>query len=161
MTISENSLKWLMRFYPPMFFQRIWVRKIHKGFRGVDIKINRSLFTTNLGSSIFGGTIFSATDPFYALLFGQLMKRKGLKITVWLKSAQIQYIKPGRTDLHYTITISEDMIAEAEQKLKEEGRFIKAYPIEIYDKTGGLCATAMNEVYLRNLEFARPAQPES
>src|SRR5688572_16578810 len=128
MTISENSLKWLMRLYPPLFFQRIWVRKIHKGFSGVDIKINRSLFTTNLGNSIFGGTIFSATDPFYALLFGQILQRKGFKITVWLKSAQIQYLKPGRTDLYYTIRIDEGMIAEAEKVLKEEGKFVKAYP---------------------------------
>lgn len=144
-----------MRFYPPMFFQRIWVRKIHKNFMGVDIKINRSVFTTNLGNSIFGGTIFSATDPFYALLFGQILRHKGYKITVWLKSAQIQYIKPGRTDLYYTILINQSMIEEAERILKQEGKFIKAYPIEIFDKQGELCATAMNEIYVRDLAFVK------
>lgn len=144
-----------MRFYPPMLFQRIWVRKIHKNFMGVDIKINRSLFTTNLGSSIFGGTIFSATDPFYALLFGQILRHKGYKITVWLKSAQIQYIKPGRTDLYYTILIKPSMVEEAEQILKKDGKFVKAYPIEIFDNHGELCATAMNEIYVRDLEFVK------
>jgi acyl-coenzyme A thioesterase PaaI-like protein len=153
MTISENTLKWLMRLYPPMLFQRIWVKKIHKDFRGIDVKINKSLFTTNLGNSIFGGTIFSATDPFYALLFGQLMQHKGFKITVWLKSAQIQYIKPGRTDLFYTISISDPMISEVEYLLKTEGKSVKAYPIEIFNRDGELCATAINEVYIRNLEF--------
>lgn len=153
MTISENSLKWLMRIYPPMLFQRIWVRKIYKNFKGVDIKINRSFFTTNLGNSIFGGTIFSATDPFYALLFGQLMRHKGFRVTVWLKSAQIQYLKPGRTDLFYTILIDDQMIQDVEKTLKEEGKFIKAYPIDIFDKKGELCATAINEVYIRNLDF--------
>lgn len=155
MKISENTLKWLMCFYPPMFFQRIWVKKVHPGFKGIDVKINRSLFTSNLGNSIFGGTIFSATDPFYALLFGQIMQHKGYKITVWLKSAQIQYIKPGRTDLFYTITISDEMIADAEKTLQTEGRFVKMYPIEIFDKQGELCATALNEVYIRNLEFIK------
>ena len=144
-----------MRLYPPMLFQRIWVKKIHKGFMGADIKINKSLFTTNLGNSIFGGTIFTATDPFYALLFGQIMQHKGFKITVWLKSAQIQYIKPGRTDLHYTIRISDEMVLEAEKALREEGKFIKEYPIEIFDAEGELCATAMNEVYVRNLDFKK------
>lgn len=155
MKISENSLKWLMCFYPPMFFQRIWVKKVHKGFRGIDVKINRSLFTSNLGNSIFGGTIFSATDPFYALLFGQIMQHKGFKITVWLKSAEIQYVKPGRTDLFYTIVISNEMVADAEKALQTEGKFIKTYPIEIFDKHGELCATALNEVYIRNLEFIK------
>ncbi len=155
MTISENTLKWLMRLYPPMLFQRIWVKKIHKGFRGIDVKINRSLVTSNLGSSTFGGTIFSATDPFYALLFGQLMQRKGFKITVWLKSAEIEYIKPARTDLHYTILINEAMIEEASNALRTEGKFIKTYPIEIFNTKQELCATALNEVYIRNLEFIK------
>lgn len=153
MLISENTLKWLMCLYPPMFFQRIWVKKIHKDFKGVDIKINRSLFTTNLGNSIFGGTIFSAADPFYALLFGQIMRRKNIKVTVWLKSAEINYLKPGRTDLHYTINIKDEMVAEIENALQQEGKFSKAYPIDIFNTRGELCATALNEVYLRNLEF--------
>jgi hypothetical protein len=153
--VTENKLKWLMRLYPPMLFQRIWVEKFHKDFRGVDVKIHRSLFTTNLGSSIFGGTIFSASDPFYALLFGQVMQRKGFKVTVWLKSAQINYLKPGRTDLHYSIQLTDEMIADCEKALKTEGKFIQAYPIEIFDKHNELCATALNEVYIRNLEFEK------
>jgi hypothetical protein len=155
MKVSENTLKWVMRLYPPLFFQRIWVSKIHKDFRGIEVKINRSLLTNNLGASIFGGTIFSATDPFYALLFGQILQRKGYKITVWLKSAQISYIKPGRTDLYYVIRITDEMIADAENALREDGKFVKAYPIEIFDKQGILCATALNEVYVRDLKFPK------
>jgi acyl-coenzyme A thioesterase PaaI-like protein len=155
MTVSENTLKWVMRLYPPMLLQRIWVKKIHKNFKGIDVKINKSVFTNNLGNSIFGGTIFSATDPFYALLLGQIMQHKGFKITVWLKSAQIQYIKPGRSDLYYTILINEDMISEVENNLIFEGKSIKAYPIEVFDKNGELCATATNEVYIRNLDFKK------
>jgi acyl-coenzyme A thioesterase PaaI-like protein len=158
MKISENSLKWLMRLYPPMLFQRIWVKKIDKDFRGIDVKINRSLFTTNLGSATFGGTIFSATDPFYALLIGQIMQHKGFKITVWLKSAEIQYLKPARKDLHYSIKIDDEMIKEVEQAITNEGKFVKTYPIEIFDTTGDLCVTALNEVYIRNLNFTKPLQ---
>ncbi len=156
MKISENGLKWLMCFYPPMLFQRIWVKKVHKGFRGIDVKINRSFFTSNLGNSIFGGTIFSATDPFYALLFGQIMQHKGYKITVWLKSAHIQYLKPGRTDLFFTLNITDAMVDEAEKALQTDGKFVKAYPIEIFDRKGELCASALNEVYIRDLNFIKP-----
>ena len=155
MKISENSLKWLMRLYPPMLFQRIWVQKIHKDFLGIDIKINRALITSNLGNSTFGGTLFSATDPFYALLFGQIMQHKGYKITVWLKSAKINYIKPGRSDLFYTLNINQQMISEMENALISEGKFIKEYPIEVFDKKGELCITAINEVYIRNLDFKK------
>jgi hypothetical protein len=31
------------------------------------------------------------------------------------------------------------------------GKFVKAYPMEIKNAAGELCATVMNEVYIRNL----------
>ena len=149
MKVSENILKWGMRLYPPLLIQRIWIRNIDAGFKGADVKINRSLITLNFGKAIFGGTIYTATDPFYAMLFGQLLKHKGYQISVWLKSASIQFVRPGRTDLFYQITITDDMIQEAEDALNKNGVFIKSYSIEIYSKTGDLCAIAKNEIYIR------------
>ncbi|MHA4895664.1 DUF4442 domain-containing protein [Pedobacter sp. PWIIR3] len=151
MIVSENTLKWGLCLYPPLFFQRIWVKRFHKGFRGVDVKINKSLFNTNYNKSIFGGTIYAATDPFYALLFDQLLQREGFKVRVWLKSASIQYLKPGRSDLFFTVIVTDDMLNEAIESLNTSGKFVKAYPMEITNPAGEICATVMNEVYIRNL----------
>jgi hypothetical protein len=151
MVVSELALKWAMRFYPPLFFQRIWVKKFDKDFRGVEVKIFKSLINSNYNRSIFGGTIFSATDPFYAVLFDQVLQRRGYKVRVWLKSASINYLKPGRTNLYFKISISDEDIYEAEQALTTVGKFVKAYPMEITDVNGVLCASVLNEVYIRNL----------
>ena len=151
MVVSENTLKWAMRFYPPLFFQRIWVKRFHKGFTGVDVKIVKSLFNTNYNRSIFGGTIFSASDPFFAILFDQILQRRGFKVRVWLKSAQINYLKPGRSSLYFTIIIKESDITEAEDTLRTVGKFVKSYPLEILNSYGEVCATVQNEVYIRNL----------
>ena len=151
MIISQNALKWVMRFYPPLFFQRIWVQKFENDFRSCTVKLSKSFLNKNYNGSIFGGTIYAATDPFYALLFDQLMQRRGFKVRVWLKSASIQYLKPGRSNLYFTIRVNDEMIAEAEHALKTIGKFVKAYPMEITNKNGELCATVMNEVYIRNL----------
>jgi len=151
MLLSENSLKWAMRLYPPLFFQRIWVKKFQTGFTGVEVKISKSFLNTNYNNSIFGGTIFSASDPFYAVLFDQVLKRKGFTVRVWLKSATIQYLKPGRTNLYFKISLSEQDIKEAEDALNTVGKFVKAYPLEILNSKGELCASVINEVYVRNL----------
>lgn len=79
------------------------------------------------------------------------MQRRGFKVRVWLKSASIQYLKPGRSTLYFTITVTDEMLSEAEHALKTVGKFVKAYPMEITNKHGELCATVMNEVYIRNL----------
>ena len=151
MIVSEKTLKWGLCLYPPLLFQRIWVRRFHKGFRGVDVKINKSLFNKNYNGSIFGGTIYAATDPFYALLFDQLLQREGFKVRVWLKSASIQYLKPGRSTLYFTIIVTDEMLNDAITALNTTGKFVKAYPMEIKNKQGEICATVMNEVYVRNL----------
>ena len=151
MIVSENLLKWAIRFYPPLFFQRIWVKRFDKGFTGVHVKISKSFLNSNYNNSIFGGTIFSASDPFYSLLFDQILKRKGFKVRVWLKSAQIQYLKPGRSNLYFRISLTEADIQEAEKALKGVGKFVKAFPLEILNSKGELCASVINEVYIRNL----------
>jgi Domain of unknown function (DUF4442) len=151
MILSENMLKWVMRFYPPLFFQRIWVKKFDKNFSGVHVKIFKSFLNINYNNSIFGGTIFSGSDPFYAILFDQILQRKNIKCRVWLKSASINYLKPGRTSLIFSITLTEEEILEAETALRTVGKFIKAYPINMYNSKGELCATVINEVYVRNL----------
>ncbi|WP_158799485.1 DUF4442 domain-containing protein [Pedobacter sp. L105] len=153
MIVSENTLRWALRFYPPLFFQRIWVRKFHKGFSGADVKINKSLLNKNYNNSIFGGTIYGATDPFYAILFDQLLQRQGFKIKVWLKSASIQYIKPGHSSLYFTILITEEMLNEAIEALNTDGKFVKAFPMEVKNKNGEVCVRVMNEVYIRNLQL--------
>jgi hypothetical protein len=152
MKVTENTLKWAMRLYPPLLLQRIWVKKIDAGFRGAEVKINRSLLTLNFGKAIFGGTIYTATDPFYAMLFGQVLTHKGYRITVWLKSAGIQFLKPAITDLYYRIVITDGMVAEAERELNDKGVFVKTYAVEIYNTEKVLCALAKNEIHIRNLK---------
>lgn len=151
MVVTENMLKWAIRLYPPLFFQRIWVKKFDKGFVGVHVKISKSYFNINYNNSIFGGTIYSASDPFYALLFDQILKRRGFKTRVWLKSASIKYLKPGHDNLYFKISLSEEDIQEAEEALHTVGKFIKAFPLEIVNKQGEVCAKVINEVYIRNL----------
>ena len=153
MVVSENVLKWAMRFYPPLLFQRIWVIRFERNFRGVKVKVNKSLINNNYNNSIFGGTIFAAADPFYPLLFHQALTHKGYRVRVWMKAASINYLKPGRTDLFFNININEADIDEIEEVLNTSGKHIKAYPIEMYNKEGELCVSVLSEIYIRNLDL--------
>jgi hypothetical protein len=153
MLVSEGVLKWAMRFYPPLFFQRISVTRFEKGFRGVEVKIIKSFLNKNPNKSIFGGTIFSAADPFYPVLFHQVLIRKGHKINGWSRSSAIRYHKPAKTSLHFKIHISDNEIDDCEYQLNLKGKYRKSYLIEIYDKNEQLCVSLINEIYIRNLNF--------
>lgn len=151
MNVNANILKWALRMYPPLLLQRIWVVRFAKDFTSVEVKINKSLFNKNYNGTIFGGTIFSAGDPFFAVLFDQVFKKRGYKTIAWLKSAHIQYLKPGDTDLFFKIEITDKDISEAQIAMDSIGKFVKTYQIDIKNKRGELCAVIQNEVYIRNL----------
>jgi len=146
-------LKWAMRFYPSLFFQRIWVIKFDEGFRGVRVKINKSILNMNYNKSIFGGTIFSAADPFYPVLFYQLLTLKGYKVIAWSKASHIHFLKPAMTDLFFKITIDDKVISKCEQALKTTGKFVRVLVIDIYDKNEQLCVSVSNEIYIRDLNY--------
>lgn len=147
--LSPRMLAWALRLYPPLLCQRIWVRKFYPDFRRVDVVLKRSVFNRNSNGSIFGGTIFSATDPFYALLFEQLVLREGYKPIVWLKSAEIEYLKPARSTIRFSVSISDADWKEALDELRESKRFVKSFPIELYDEEGEIVALVKYEIYIR------------
>lgn len=154
MKLSPITLKWLLRIYPPFLFQRIWVRKILEGFTGIEVRIYKSPLNNNSNQTIFGGTIFSAIDPIYPLLLDQAFKEKGIKNTVaWLKSAKIDYLRPARTNLHFSIQLQDAEIENAYNTIQENGKVVKTFTTEIFDKNGVKCAVSTNEIYIRNLNF--------
>ncbi len=124
------------------------------GFLGADVKINKSLMNINSNKTIFGGTIFSAIDPFYPILLDQYFKHQGISRTVaWLKTAHIDYIKPGKYDLEVSIRLNNQILEETLKTIKKEGKVVRTFQTQVFDKHGTLCAVAHNEVYIRDLDF--------
>lgn len=159
MIVSASLLKWAMRFYPPLFFQRIWVQRFKTDFTAVSVKINHSILNTNYNRSIFGGSIFSAADPFYPILFYQLMRRKGLNVLVWSRSADIHFLKKSSADLYFNLNLPPHEIDIAEKALVETGRYRNTYPIKMSNKNGEVCVDVNCEVYIKNLNY-RKSQDE-
>lgn len=151
MILSERNARRLLSLYPPLLFQRISVRNFGKGFMSAEVRIAKSLFNRNYNRTIFGGTIFSAIDPFYTVMYWQIFMRKGIRVQSWLKSASIDYKRPGDTDLTARFVLTERDVSEAEKQLEAAGKCICKHPVEVLNTRGELCALAETEVYMRKL----------
>lgn len=158
MKLSTRTARWMLNLFPPLFFNRIYTIYISKDFMEARVKINKSLLNRNINGTIFGGTIFSAADPYYALMFWQIFAQKGISVQTWLKSAQIDYKKPGATSLFLHFKLQPEDIVEAEKSLEEQGKFVKFYTVEILNRQQEICAIAHTEVYIRKI--STPGQKE-
>lgn len=149
MKASENTLSWLLRFYPPLFFQRIWVKKFHKGFTGVDVKVGKSFLNINYNRSVFGGTIYSAVDPFLPVLFFQIFAHLGDEVIVWQKAADIEFIKPAYQSLFFSITLAPADIDDAIRIVRSGEKYIRSFRVSITNAEGDECAVMNSTVYVR------------
>lgn len=157
MVATENRLKWALRLYPPLFFQRVWVIGFSKGFKSVRVKISKSFLNKNPNGSIFGGTILAAADPFLPVLFSQVLQAGSVKrnLRIWSKSSKIEFIKPALSNLFFEVKLTDADIEEAKQTLIITGKFQKIFPVDVYNTDGEICASLMNEVYVRDLDISR------
>ncbi len=119
-----------------MIFNGVRVLSVSKDFTALKLRIRRTLFTRNHSGSIFGGSLFSAVDPFYALMYWQIFRQEEINCSTWLKSAEIKYLKPAFYSLYASLEISEQEKAIALETIKEKGRFDANYTIYLIDKQG-------------------------
>ncbi len=146
------QIKWMLSLFPPLLFSRVQVMAIANDFSWAEIRVKHSIFNKNLQKTIFGGTIFSAFDPFHAILFWQIFAHRGQKLEAWLKSASIDYKKPAASDLLIRFEITADDMLAAEAGLKSDGKFERWMTAQAIDKSGNICAEARLLVYLRNFK---------
>lgn len=147
--LSERHARWLLNLYPPLLLCGIRCVAIGPGFRSCRMRVRKSLVTRNLNGTTFGGTIFSAADPVFALLFWQIFAHQDVAVRVWLKSAHVEYKRPAATALTYDFVITDEDLDEAYRALATDRRWTKIHRVEARDVHGNVCAVIDTETYIR------------
>ena len=149
LVLKNWQILWMMRLFPPLLFNRIRLENLSPDLMQCRVRIAHSWMNRNLQGSIFGGTLFSALDPFLPVMLWQIFARKGQKLEAWLKKAEIDYLKPSSTRMKIDFKLEETDLQEAELALAGLGKFEKWLPAEVVDQNGLVCVRARLLVYLR------------
>jgi len=151
--VSVKALTWFLRFYPPLFLGGIWVEYIDPDYKTLRVRISKTLINSNANGSIYGGSLYLATDPFYVVLFHQYFNQKGYTTKAWLKRAEIEYVTPAFGRVYFNFRIKEEDFQLAEDSLNRTGKYIRIHEVDGYNKKGELCIRSKTEVYIRDLHF--------
>ena len=150
MRIPKYAIQFVLNIFPPLLFNRIVLREISDDFMQMRVVIRRALFNINFHKTIFGGTIFSACDPYFPTMYYHIFAKKNRKLIIWLKSAEIQYLRPADTSLKLHFIITKEDILLAEKTLDKKGKIEIWHDVEAISKKGIVCAKAKMLVYLRD-----------
>ena len=113
--------------------------------REVQLRLRRNIWTYNYVGTIFGGSMFAASDPFYMLM---LLRILGKNYVVWDKSASIRFRKPGRTTLYAHYLLSDETIDEVRREVADHGQAERTFTIKWLDATGVVYAEIERVCYI-------------
>jgi hypothetical protein len=116
----------------------------------VHLRLSLNIWTYNAVGTIFGGSFFSAADPFYMLM---LMRMLGPTYVVWDKMAHIRFKKPARIKLYAILLIQPEDILSIRNQVRDCGHATKTFVIKWIDKDEAVYAEIERQVYIADKEF--------
>lgn len=149
MKLKPGSLKFILNIFPPFLFSRIIVKRFSKDYREATVRIRRTRLNKNLNSTIFGGTLYSAADPIYALMYWQIFEHRGHRLEAWTRTARIEFLKPGDGHLTLQFALSDMDIQSAEEQLLQNGKIQRWHTVNALNKHGEICTAVHVEIYIR------------
>ena len=150
MQTPKFIVKFVLNIFPPLLFNRIVLKHISDDFSEMQVVLKKAIFNINFHKTIFGGSIFSACDPYFPTKYYHIFTKKDIKLIVWLKAAEIKYLKPANSSLKLNFKITEENIQMAERNLNDKGKFEIWHTVEAINKEGIVCAKASIQIYLRD-----------
>lgn len=123
--------------------------------RKLRIKLPLNFRTRNIHGTLFGGAMYAATDPLYAILVKVAL---GPGHIVWDKSGAIRYKKPGRSTLYAECSLSDAQVASMKKRLHSESSIDLNYEIELVDEHSVVHAVVQKTIYAARKEVYKLRQ---
>lgn len=138
--------RWLLNLIPAWRGTGAWVTHIAPDWSRVEVRLPLSWRTRNYVGTIFGGSMYGATDPVHMLM---LIKRLGSGYEVWDKAARIRFRRPGRSTLYARFELDDAELVEIRRSLEEVDRVDRVYHVDLVDSDGVVHAEVEKTVHIR------------
>ena len=148
---KSKVLKYGMNLSPMYRRTTAKVIYISEDFKEIKIKLPFSYKNANYVNTIFGGSMFSAVDPFPMT---QLMNLIGDEYVVWDKAAEIFFRRPAKEDLFADFIYTDEEIDKIKKKAQvhDEFEIIKSTKLTNKDKSIVYCEVR-KRVYIADKLF--------
>jgi hypothetical protein len=144
---TPRTFRWALNLYPAYFFSRTYISFVGPDWKHITVKLKKSWLNRNYVGTVFGGTLYSAGDPFHMLMLMQILDIK--KYIVWDKAATIEFIKPGRSTITYNFKISDQDLETIYEQTTVHGKFTPEFIVEGIDEGGDVCVRIKKTLYVR------------
>jgi acyl-coenzyme A thioesterase PaaI-like protein len=155
MKINARLLRRGMGWWPPFLGAGIRVESMADDLREAVVELKFGRLNRNYVGTHFGGSLYSMTDPFFAIM---LMHNLGGEYLVWDKVGSIEYVAPGRGTVRARFELTEQRVAEIRAQAAGGEKALPEFQVEIrHADDDSLVALVRKTLYVRLKPRNRPA----
>ncbi len=136
----------LIHLYPPLLGAGIRVVHVSSDYRTIRVQMKLTRLNRNAVGTHFGGSLYTMCDPFFMLM---LMHHLGGNYIVWDKSAEIQFLRPGRGTVSATFDVPEDMVDDVRRRADNGERVEPTFEVDVLDEQNQAVAHVHKLLYVR------------
>ncbi len=125
---------------------------VSRNLHTVKIEIPLNYKNVNYVGSIFGGSLFAATDPIFMI---QLVQILGDEYIVWDKSAKINYKIPARSKALVVFQFTNKEIEQIKLDVQQSQKIDVVKHLNIESQTGEVFAELEKTMYVCTKEYYR------
>lgn len=137
----ENINQW-----PPFVAQRVEVIGIGADWSWVEVRMDLQPDNANFFGTAWGGTLFSMLDPFLPIL---IERQLGGGYAVWDKTAEIDFLRPGRTAISSRVEVPPEIIDEIREATADGDKHLRWFELPLHDEAGEVVALQRRQIYVR------------
>lgn len=152
--IGPEGFRRFINLWPPFLGAGIRVSKIGKDFNDITVEMKLRKWNKNYVGTHYGGSIFSMTDPFYALI---VIRNLGKDYIVWDKASEIKFKKPGKGKISAHFNISAAKLKELKELADKNDKVEPTFIVQVKDEQGDVVAEVSKTLYIRRKD--KPPKP--
>lgn len=142
----HRALQHGMNAWPPFLFSGIRIERMSADFRSVRVRLRKIPTTTNYVGTLFGGSLFSMTDPFWMIM---VMRNLGPGYVVWDKAAEIEFVSPGRESVTASFELTQDVLDEIVEAAAGGEKVLRWFEVDVVTGDGTVVARVRKQLYVR------------
>lgn len=155
--LSSRTVRRLINLWPPFLFAGIRMVSMSDDCRRAEAELRLRWWNRNAVGTMFGGSLFAMTDPFYPLM---LQFNLGPGYIVWMKSASIEFLSPGRTVARARFLLSPETLDEIRAGTVLGKKCEPIFYVDIRDPQDKLIGKVSLTLHVRKSRSIRNRSPE-
>ncbi len=144
--MSPTLFKWRLNWFGPYLGAGIKVETYSKDWRYCKVVMKLAWYNKNAVNTQFGGSLYSMVDPHYMLMLMQIL---GREFTIWDKSAEIDFIRPGKGKVYAEFRFTEADIKDIREKTADGNKYLPQYWVEVKDLEGNIVCKVRITLYIK------------